>query len=1259
MKPTLHAPRMHRALLTLCMALTALACALPVPLARAEAPWWHLTSGARPAYLHAGAARDEVQEIISQPGPEGVAFELSVNKESLGFFASEPLAAEFGVPAATAANVQEALESPSAYGPGNVIVSGGPAGSAPLVVTTIGKLEHKSVSPLEVAEAGFGEADAKVKTLGQTDGEIYLTAENVGDADISGAKAPVKLTDVLPPGLKAVGLIATKPAKKAGLGVRDPLSCSSEAEVKEGKLTCELTQGLAPYDQLEMRIAVEVLPGSKSGELNELSVSGGGAPPATAQRKITISGEPPPFGVESESYEMNLEEEGDVPAIQAGAHPFQFNTTIALNQNADTNQTGAIPELEPVALAKDLDVRLPPGLIGNPTAIPQCSTVAFYLIVNGGIENSCPPDTAVGVAAVTVNEPATVGTVTLTLPIFNLEPRVGEPARFGFYATTANSPVLIDTSLRTGSDYGVTAEVHNITQTAAFLSSEVTFWGVPGDSRHNHQRGWGCLYEAREITETLYPCGSVEVHNPPPFLAMPTSCAAAMTTSVHGDSWSAPGSFLDFPGSFEPATPLIGCNRLQFSPQIKVAPDGQEASKPTGLTIDVHVPQEVNTNAHGLASSNVKAIEVAFPPGVVLNPSAADGLQACSEEEVGLLPGLGAQEELLFTPSLPQAFCPDASKIGTVKIISPLLPTGQSVDGALYLADPAPNGESARNPFNSLLAMYIVAEDPISGTLVKLPGKATLDPSTGQITARFENNPQLAFEDAEIHLFGGERAPIATPATCGLKETQATFTPWSGTPPVKSSSSFEITNGPNGAHCIFPGQSLPFAPSFTGGTTGINAGSFSPLSTTISRDDGQQNIQAVALHMPPGLSGILKGVALCPEAQANAGTCPPQSLIGHTIVSVGLGGDPFSVTGGQVFLTESYKGASFGLSIVNPAVAGPFDLGKVIVRAKIEVDPHTAALTVTTDPQGSHSIPHILDGIPLQIKHVAVLIDRAGFIFNPTSCNPQSITGTIASDEGAQAPVATAFQATNCANLKFAPKFAVSTLGRTSKASGAGLKVKLSYPSAPAGTYANIAKVKVSLPKQLPSRLTTLQKACTAPVFEQNPANCPKESIVGQAKVITPLLPVALTGPAYFVSHGGEAFPDLTIVLQGYGVTVDLVGSTQIKNGITTTTFKATPDVPFNSFELTLPQGKFSALAANATLCKSKLMMPSEFQAQNGMAFHQQTKIAVTNCRKPSKTQQLAKALKSCHKKKNHSRRAACERQARRRFGARVQRRGR
>jgi hypothetical protein len=1268
--------RVMRSKTTSSVALTFAAAALTSFLlassASAESPWWHLTSGSRPAYLHAGAGKagaNEVQRVTvkatggtfvlanltSEEAKEGPFFCERINSEEEEEFI--PRFAEFSFDA-SAAEVQAGLETICGYGPGSVEVSGGPgdeAGSKPYVITFKGPLAEKSVPLVNTEIAGEpvpleGTVSAGEITAGHgrsADGELYLTAENVGDASAAGAKTPVKLTDVIPHGLKATGVAGTKPEVGGDFQKRVPIPCSLEEKGGAQIATCTLSESLVPYDQVEMRVSVDVQPGAATGELNQLSVSGGGAPGTSIKRPVTISSAPVPFGVES--YEMALEEEGGASTNQAGAHPFQLTTTIALNQLEDINPLVTPPEFRPEvvppALAKDLNFQLPAGLIGNPTSIPQCSTTLFFETIEGK-ENKCPPASAVGVAVATVHEPATVGTSTITEPIFNLEPREGEPARFGFYVVIANAPVFIDTSVRTGGDYGVTVSVSNITQTAAFLSSEVTFWGVPADPRHNKQRGWGCLYEAREGVVNQ-PCTPSEELHPKPFLALPTSCGPHLYTSVQGDSWATPGSFFDVTGVFEPSRQLVGCNRLPFGPELKVSADSPEASRPSGMTVNVHVPQEANQNAQGVSSSNIRSVTVAFPPGVAVNPAAADGLQACSEGQVGYLGTRGAEEELLFTPTLPEPFCPDAAKVGTVKIRTPLLPAGQALqEGGLYLATPAPKGEAGKNPFNSLIAMYIVVKDPVSGVLVKLPGSVSLDPDTGQITSTFQNTPDLTFEDAEIHLFGGERAPLVTPSACGSYPSTATFAPWSGTEPVSVSSTIQITSGPRGGPCP---TSAGFTPSLAAGTSNINAGSFTPVSTTISRPDGNQQIRSVTLHTPAGLSGVLKGVALCPEAQANAGTCPAGSLIGHTTASVGLGADPFTVTGGQVFLTESYEGAPFGLSIVTPAVAGPFDLGNVIVRAKIEVDPHTAALTVTTDP----TIPHILRGIPLQLKSVNVTIDRPGFTFNPTNCTPLNITGTVTSAEGVSAAVQAPFQAASCKSLKFAPKFAVSTSGKTSKANGTSLNVKLSYPNAPLGVYANVAKVKVSLPKQLPSRLTTLQKACISQTFEANPANCPKESIVGEAKVVTPLLPVPLTGPAYFVSHAAEAFPDLTIVLKGYGITVDLVGSTSIKKGITTSTFKATPDVPFSSFELSLPQGKFSALTANANLCKSNLVMPTEFQAQNGAELHQNTKITVTGCAKAlTKKQRLARALKACHKKHGRSKRQACERQARKRYGA-------
>jgi hypothetical protein len=365
-------------------------------------------------------------------------------------------------------------------------------------------------------------------------------------------------------------------------------------------------------------------------------------------------------------------------------------------------------------------------------------------------------------------------------------------------------------------------------------------------------------------------------------------------------------------------------------------------------------------------------------------------------------------------------------------------------------------------------------------------------------------------------------------------------------------------------------------------------------------------------------------------------------LIGETTVSVGLGDDPFTVSGGKVYLTGSYEGAPFGLSIVNPANAGPFVLQEgrpVVVRAKIEVNPVTTQLTVSSDDTGPYKIPTMIDGIPLQIKHVNVTVNRPGFTFNPTNCSPMTLTGSIASAEGATQGVSVPFQVTNCAVLGFAPKFIASTTAKTSRINGASLHVRLAYPTAPFGSQANISRVAVDLPKQLPSRLKTLQKACSAAQFEANPAGCPPASVVGHAKATTPLLPVPLEGPAYFVSHGGEAFPSLIMALQGYGVTVDLVGTTFInKHDVTSSTFKTVPDAPVESFELTLPEGPYSALTTEekTSLCKSKLVMPTTFLAQNGAELHQNTKIAVTGCPKKKHTK-LNRTTKPTRKtKKKH-----------------------
>ena len=543
---------------------------------------------------------------------------------------------------------------------------------------------------------------------------------------------------------------------------------------------------------------------------------------------------------------------------------------------------------------------------------------------------------------------------------------------------------------------------------------------------------------------------------------------------------------------------------------------------------------------------------------------------------------------------------------------TPLLP--EPLEGGVYLA------AQDQNPFGSLVALYLEAENAREGVAVKLAGEVKLDERTGQIVTVFPNSPQVPFEEARLHFFGGNRAPLSTPPSCGSYTSTASFTPWSSAEASNTSSTFEITSGPNGSPCQTP---RPFQPGFQAGTTSVQAGGYSPLTLTMSRPDADQPLGKLAVVFPPGISAGLRGVKLCEEPQAAQGQCPAESQIGKVIASAGLGGDPFSVETGKAYITGPYEGDPFGVEIVVPAVAGPFNLGTEIVRSKVNVDPTDAHLTVVSDP-----FPTILDGIPLQLQHVNVLVNRPGFVFNPTNCEPMKLTGELESTEGATANVATPFQVTNCAALSFKPEFKVSTSAKTSRTEGASLHVTLTLPAGAQGTKANVAKVRVSLPKQLPSPLKTLQKACTEKVFAENPTGCPKASRVGEATVGTPVLEGPLSGPAYFVSHGGAKYPELIIVLTGEdGVTVQVHGETFIsKQGITTATFSTVPDVPFSTFELTLPKREYPALTANGNLCKGTLIMPTEMTGQNGLVIKQSTRIAVTGCPKVKKAAKKRKA---------------------------------
>lgn len=1107
------------------------------------------------------------------------------------------------------------------------------------------------------------------------EGLITATASNLGDEAVTDNGAhPVTITDQLPARFEvSAGVTASTIAARviSSEKTNSSLTCQIEDPGRH-ELSCttmNTTQSIRPFSELKMLIPITADHEATNGEQNTISVTGGETPagqelpaPPVLHQSLTVGPQETAFGVEK--FELKPEEEDGAIDTRAGSHPYQLTTVLNLNEKLSSKE-GETREPSSPAPAKTLGFKLPPGLLGNPTAVPQCSEQQFATIGEDDV-NACPSDTAVGVAIVTLNLPAPpLDVFTEAVPVFNLAPASGEPARFGF--EDQRVPVILDTSVRTGGDYGVTVTVENITEAAQLLSSSVTLWGQPGEASHDQSRGWACLFATEFDGET---CTTPTSRPASPFLALPTSCTGPLSAQVTGEAWTGQtlaASYTLKNSLEEPLATLEACAAVPFSPEISVAPSEEDegtspggiqstASTPTGLNIEISLPAE----AGAISESALRDTTVTLPPGMELNPSAANGLTACAESQVGFEGAASAPDPLAPGIETPLQFsqapeqCPESSKIGLVRIKSPDL--SHELSGGVYLAEPAPNGEAAKNPFNTLLALYLIAEDPSSGVRVKLAGHATVNEQTGQITTTFSNSPEVPFETLHLHLFEGPRASLTTPPSCGIYTTEAALTPWSGNPLATPITSFQIATGVDGASCE---QQNAFTPGFEAGSTNNQAGAFTSFTVQLSRPDGQQPLSGLTLHLPPGVAALLASLSPChAPAPGEQWSCGGESLIGHSVTSAGLGPDPYQLPG-TVYLTEGYAGAPFGLLVVTPAVAGPFNLGDVDVRSRITVDPTTAAVTITSDP-----LPQFVRGIPVQLKALDVTVDRPNFEFNPTNCNPKSITGSLSGEQGTTASVSSRFQVGGCDSLPFSPVLTATTPGQGSRANGTAFHVKIN--SAGLG-QANIAKVDLRLPKQLPTRQSTIKLACTESVFDANPASCDPGSVIGTATVLTPILKSPLTGPGYLVSHGGAEFPDVEFVLQGEGIKLILDGHTDINDGYTYSKFEAAPDEPFTSFETTLPAGPHSALGVyvpesqNYNVCKTPLTMPTRIVSQTGKVIEHETKITPTGCNgvlnakssKPSRAQLLAKALADCRKKYKHhpKKRRSCERAAQKKYG--------
>ena len=1066
-----------------------------------------------------------------------------------------------------------------------------------------------------------------------------LVLLNNGDTPSVGT---VTVTDNLPPG------ITTTETPESWFNPEFERWTCTEGE-GQTTVTCTFT-GSIPPGGYAPAIGVNVAaPGaSMSGSLrNEVTVSDGGATSVVATTaENQISSETPPFGLTE--FDLEGHAPGGGTELRAGAHPWTVST------NLETPRIDSPPGAEstgytPVRNLKSVVVELPVGMVANPQAAKKCTETELR-------EQACPPGSVVG--AVSVGAGAfshgtylsTPGPFGLVSAIYNMVPEGGYPAELAF-AYLGIPIFMYGDIVHTASGYRARLSVPGIPATIEPYGTIMTFYGDP--AQMNAEPG-----------ETA-------------FLTNPSDCTTEpLAARIEAEAWENPGHTVS---QETPVYPQItGCDALQFNPSLSVVPSvtpegTTQADAPSGYTVDLKLPQ---TGAFSeVASAQVKRASVTLPEGVGLSPAAAEGLVGCKAmgpEGINIGSGeIGPHQQDLGDPEATElgaghaggngspyddglyhaapGHCPSGSQIGSVEVKTPLLP--EALHGHVYLAEPQCGGEG-QDPCREgdatngrLYGLYLEVSG--SGVIIKLKGTLSADPKTGRLTTTFAENPQQPVEDIRLRLDGGQRAALANPQICGTATTTSLLEPWGG-PNATPSSEFAVTG------CSTP---TPFGPGFTAGTATPVADGFAPFKLTLSRKDGEQDLAGVSVTMPPGVSGMLSRVPLCPEQQAQEGTCTEGSRIGTTRVAAGAGSAPLWLSG-PVYLTGPYKGAPFGLSIVVPAKAGPFNLGNVIVRSAINVDPHTAQVTVTSDP-----LPQIRDGVPLRLKTVDVTVDREGFIFNPTNCSQLHVTGAVSGDlpdgsPGATVAVSSPFAVAGCKNLPFHPKFTVLTQAKTSKASGASLHIKVT--SGPG--QANIGKVKVDLPKQLPSRLTTLQKACPNATFNANPASCPAGSVVGTATAVTPVLRSPLTGPAYLVSHAGAAFPDLVIVLQGEGITLDLVGNTDIKKGVTISTFNSVPDAPISTFDLVLPEGPHSALAANGNLCAlaklvtvrkrvavrrhgrtvhvvrsvkhrvaESLLMPTTLTGQNGAVIKQTTKIAVSGCAK-HKAKKKRKAARK-HKK--------------------------
>jgi hypothetical protein len=1026
----------------------------------------------------------------------------------------------------------------------------------------------------------------------ETTSRFFAVATNVGAAATSGATVvEVELPAALEP-VSAFADIST-PGSSPG-------SCLIDAPGHH--VSCTISESVGSGNLVKVGVDVKVPAESSAPTATTVHISGGGA----AQEVTTtvappIQSAPLDFGFLPPGLATPLNGEDGSPSTTAGSHPFQQTVSFAF-PTAKIDKT----QLSNSGHPRDILTELPAGLIGNPAASADLCTEAEFEA------GKCPDSSQVGIFDLTTVVGSPENSAVASSPLYNLVPPPGAPAQFGADVARVGIFLHFTANVRSDGDYGVEVSSPDTLAlgTQPIFGVQAQIWGAPSAESHRFIRG-KCL-------EVVGECKVAEQSTA--LWTLPASCSGdQLRSSINANSWEQPDVYeeseyhsADLAGN--PVT-VTDCGTLSFEPTIEAQATTNLADSPSGLDFTLHQPQD--TDPGHRSPSQLKEAVVTLPQGMTVNPSQADGLAACSEDEVGFL----AQAQGIHF-SKDAAACPDASKLGTVEVTSPLVvqrdgeheleldpetgePLLEPLHGAVYLAEPLDN------PFGSLLSVYLAVEDPQLGLVAKLAGRVEPDPQTGQLTTVFEENPQLPLEDVKLHLFGGARGSLITPPTCGTHATSTSLTPWSApdTPTVHPAASFQISQSPAGAGCPGSASEAPNAPTFSAGTLTPQAGAYSPFVLKISREDGTQRLTGIDTTLPPGLSGKLAGIpecsdALIAQAQARSGlnegklerespSCPASTQVGTVVVGAGAGPTPF-YTQGHAYLAGPYKGAPLSLAVIVPAIAGPFDLGTVLTRVALNVDPETAQIHAVSDP-----LPTILYGLPLDVRSVALKMDRPDFTLNPTSCDPMAITGLATSALGGQAQLSQRFQVGGCSSLRFKPKLSLRLKGSVKRSAHPRLIATLKAKPG----EANVARAQVKLPNAVFLDQSHIRTICTRVQFAADA--CPAGSVYGKAEATTPLLDNPLSGSVYLRSNPSHELPDLVAKLKGPAsqpIEIDLAGKTDAVKAALRNTFEAVPDAPVSSFRLELFGGKRGLVEMSDGFCADR-KANVQLDGQNGKAY--------------------------------------------------------